>query len=73
MPLRQSAHEPSPKRPNARAVGRPGEGAEPAFTLRLAPLCWSLGASKGRSGRPPAENAGPGHHDPAGSIKPEVR
>ena len=43
--------------PDPRGVGGPGErGLEPAFTLRLVPLCWSLGAGKKRCGRSPGEN-----------------
>ena len=30
-------------------------------------------AGKGRCGRPPGGNAVPGHHEPAGSIKPAAR
>ena len=29
-----------------------GRGSKPAFTLCLAPLCWSQGAGRGRRGRP---------------------
>lgn len=48
-----------------------GRGSEPASTVRLEPLCWSLGAGRGRCGRAPAEDSGSGHHDPQGRSSPQ--
>ena len=48
-----------------------GRGSEPAFTLRLAPLRWSLGVGKGRCGRPQVRTLGPATMNPRGRSSPQ--
>ena len=43
-----------------------GRGSEPAFTLCLAPLCWSQGAGRGRRGRPQLTTPGQATMTPQG-------